>query len=99
MISIAAEVYQKELIKFARLKFKKQEMSISDKEWLPGGIATLHKCGGSAPLTSRALVYMHHVHLVGTTAIIHKETKEVLNLSFLRYKKFAFSWMKSFCKH
>ena len=36
---------------------------------------------------------------MGTTAIIHKETKEVLHLSFLRYKKFAFSWMKAFCKH
>jgi len=92
MISVAAEVYKKELIKFARLKFKKEEITISDKDWLPGSIATLHKCGNS-------LNFNPHVHLVGTTAIIHKETKEVLNLSFLRYKKFAFSWMKAFCKH
>jgi hypothetical protein len=92
MIPVAAEVYKKELIKFARLKFKKEEITISDKEWLPGSIATLHKCGNS-------LNFNPHVHLVGTTAIIHKETKEVLNLSFLRYKKFAFSWMKAFCKH
>ena len=46
-----------------------------------------------------SLNFNPHVHLVGTTAIIHKETKEVLHLSFLRYKKFAFSWMKAFCKH
>ncbi len=92
MISVAAEVYKKELIKFAKLKFKKEEITISDKDWLPGSIATLHKSGNS-------LNFNPHVHLVGTTAIIHKETKEVLNLSFLRYKKFAFSWMKAFCKH
>ena len=92
MISVAAEVYKKELIKFARLKFNKEEIAISDKEWLTGSIATLHKCGNS-------LNFNPHVHLVGTTAIIHKETKEVLNLSFLRYKKFAFSWMMAFCKH
>ncbi|HNK95962.1 MAG TPA: transposase [Leptospiraceae bacterium] len=92
MISVAAEVYKKELIKFARLKFKKEDITISDKVWLPGSIATLHKCGNS-------LNFNPHIHLVGTTAIIHKETKEVLNLSFLRYKKFAFSWMMAFCKH
>ncbi|MCB1194312.1 MAG: transposase [Leptospiraceae bacterium] len=86
MISLAAKVYKIEFLKAAKIP----EDSI--KDWHLGILATVHKCGNS-------LNYNPHVHLVGTKELINIKTGEILENTFISYKSFRVTWMKTFCKH
>ncbi|MCB1193348.1 MAG: hypothetical protein H7A23_01475 [Leptospiraceae bacterium] len=97
MISLAAKVYKIEFLKTAKIP----EDSI--KDWHLGILATVHKCGGSIRPFGHSptgnLNYNPHVHLVGTKEIINIKTGEILENTFISYKSFRFTWMKTFCKH
>ena len=86
MISIAVGVYKREFLKSAKIP------EFSKRDWHLGVLATVHKCGNS-------LNYNPHVHLVGTKELINIKTGEILENTFISFKSFRFTWMRTFCKH
>ncbi len=79
LITVAAGVYWKELLKSA---------GNPGKEWQSGSIAALHKCGN-------ALNYNPHVHLIGTRELVDTTSGEILRSPFLNYRRMRFSWMNA----
>ena len=58
--------------------------------FMPGMVAVLHKCGNS-------LNYNPHVHLVGTTDMVHRGTGELCPTAFIHYTKARHLWMHAVC--
>lgn len=83
MMGITASLYKNLLRDSAKVK---------GKEYLPGIIATLHKCGNS-------LNYNPHVHMIATRELVDVKNGEIIDVPFLPYKKIRFVWKKAFLAH
>jgi hypothetical protein len=81
LITLSAGVY---------VRLMRMSKYTDQKHLMPGMLATLHKCGNS-------LNYNPHVHLVGTTDMVHRQTGEILKTGFIHYAKARHLWMHAVC--
>lgn len=72
------------------IKLLRMSKVFDQKHLMPGALAALHKCGNS-------LNYNPHVHLVGTTEMVHRKTGEILKTGFIHYTKARHIWMEAVC--
>jgi len=63
----------------------------TDRAWKTGSVAAMHTCGNG-------LNYNPHVHMIGTRELVHTGTGEILDVSFIRFKRIRFAWMDDACR-
>ncbi len=102
MITLTAGIYKSFLQNATGVKGKGQHYcDILSQCWQdrillpqfqPGILATLHKSGNS-------LNFNPHCHLISTQELVDTKTGEIIEISFLPYKKIRFIWQKAFLQH
>ena len=82
LAKIAARVYG---------RFLQADQNFS-REWMPGILATVHKCGNS-------LNPNPHVHMIASRELLNRKTGELKSFAFLNYPVIRKLWMVALCRH
>ena len=61
-------------------------------DWMPGILATVHKCGNS-------LNPNPHVHMIASRELLDRKTGEHKSFAFLNYPMMRKLWMDALCRH